>query len=76
MGCVVKRTNKSSGEVKYLAGKPAGWPDDHASHGSQLTDSIEKAHRCPSYPDAAAAAGVLATQTGTEDFDYEVIEVA
>jgi hypothetical protein len=74
VGYVVKRTNAKNGEVNLLAGKRTEWPDDHSPHGSMLTDETEKAYRFPSYPDAMAAAGVLATQTGTEDFDYEVIE--
>lgn len=75
MKYAVNRTNKGSGEVKYLGGKPANWPDDHVSRGSLLTDDLMKAYRWGSYPDAMAAKGVLAAQSGTEDFDYEVIEV-
>jgi hypothetical protein len=76
MKLVVSRTNKKSGEVRYLAGKPTNWPDDHVSHGSLLADDIEKAHYFSSYPDAVAAAGVIAAQTGTEDFNFEVVEAA
>jgi hypothetical protein len=75
MDCVIMRTDKRSGEQRYLARRRPEWPDDHVSHGSQLTGDIKKAYTCSSYPDAMTAAGVFATQTGTEDFDYEVIEV-
>jgi hypothetical protein len=63
---VVEETHTQTGQGKYHAGGPI----------HLRTHAIEKAHRYSSYPEAMAAATVLAARDGTKTFEYEVIEVA